>query len=179
MYKTQSNSERTKNVKNTFLGVGVAAIVGLVAAPAIATYAAPQPSDPQMGGAPGAAAQLSEADQIKNSAIATVRSVYDFTPPANADPATAVAENRRAHLSPAFYARYEADRQVLKYDPLVHSQANAEMTTYGPAFLDGDDAYVTVDRYVGEGEQRTKQNSLVVVVDTKTNKITGVAGIYE
>lgn len=180
MNKTHTYSERTKNVKNTFLGVGVATIVGLVATPAIATYAAsPKPTDPQMGGAPGAAANLSDSDQLKNEAIAVVKSVYDYTPPADGDPVAALNANRQAHLSDAFYTRYSADRTVLKYDSILHSQSGADMTTYGPAFLDGKDAYVPVDRYIDTGAGQTKLNSLVVVVDTSTSKITGVAGIYE
>ena len=178
-HSVNKDNRKTKKVLVGSLSVAALA-VGLSFPLGSAILSNAQSGGSQMGGAPGAAQPANAEEQKKADAQAVVKRTYDFRPTATDQ--SMIAEqtdaNAMANLSEAFYTRYSADKKVLKYDPLLHSQAYAQFTTYGPTYINGDTAYVAVDQYADpKGTQKLRD--LVVTVDVATNKITGVAGEYK
>jgi hypothetical protein len=180
MSALQQNSVNKGTRKTTKVLVTSVSIAALAVGLSFPIGSAVLTNAEQMGGAPGAAANVSSEDQKKNDAIAIVKRTYDFRPSATTAEAMMMETdaNVKANTSEAFYARCSEDKKVLNYDPLTHSQQVAQSSTYGPAYINGDTIYVAVDQYA-DPQSTQKLRDLVVAVDAASGKITGVGGEYK
>ncbi|MFZ1250453.1 MAG: hypothetical protein WAR37_03365 [Candidatus Microsaccharimonas sp.] len=181
MSQNSVNKDKNKARNTLITSISVAALaVGLSFPIGAMVLSNAEQGGSQMGGAPGAVASDSQ-EQLKLDATAAVKQVYDFRPSTDSSTSTTdqTLANVRDNSTAEFFARYEADRMVLKYDPLTHSQSYADYTTYGPAYVNGDTVYVAVDQYTGPEDNRQHTRDLVVAVDADTMKITGVGAEYK
>ena len=183
MNALQQNSfnkdKKTKKLLVTSVSVAVLA-VGLSFPIGSAILSNAQNGNSQMGGAPGAPAPATPEEQQKFDAQAVVKKVYDFRPTGTGQSALdQTAAMVKENSSEEFYAHYMNERAAATYNPLTFTQQYADSATYGPSYLNGDTVYVAADLLKGTGENRSKYIDLVVTVDAKTSKITGVAAEYK